>query len=207
MMSRTDTATRECTLADLRAVPIEGRVVRLEPLTLDHAEEFLAIGQDLEIWQWMADEPPTTLEAVRARIAEEIETAVPFAIRMRRSNAFAGCIEYRSIEPLDESVEVGYLWVGLRFRGTPAAPEAQWLLTKHALDEHGAGRVWLKTDARNKESNASLRRFGVPWEGCLRRHIRMHDGHFRDSNVYAVTLDDWPDLRPRGEAFMDLLEG
>lgn len=205
-MSPSQLQIPRCTLADLRAVPIEGRVVRLEPLTLDHAEEFLAISRDLEIWQWMADDPPTTIEAVRARIAEEIDTAVPFAIRMRRSNAFAGCIEYRDIQAANESVEVGYLWVGVRFRGTPAAPEAQWLLTKHAFDQHGAGRVWLKTDARNKESNASLRRFGVPWEGCLRRHIRMLDGTFRDSNIYAVTADDWPSLRPRGEEFMSLLE-
>lgn len=193
------------TLADLRAVPMEGRFVRLEPLSLDHAPEFFEIGTNDEIWQYMADEPLKTLDDVRARIATEIRDAIPFAIRLRRSNAFAGCIEYLALQPENESVEVGYLWVGLRYRGTPAAAEAQWLLTRHAFEEHGAGRVWLTTDTRNRESNASLRSFGITFEGCLRRDLRMNDGSFRDTNIYSVIVDEWPEIRYKGEAFTRLI--
>jgi RimJ/RimL family protein N-acetyltransferase len=189
-------------LATLAATTLEGGFVRLEPLSLDHAPEFLEIASDEEIWQYMADEPLRTLEDVRARIADEIENAIPMAIRIRRTGAFAGCVEYIDVQPENESVEIGYLWVGLRYRGTPAAAEAQWLMTRHAFDHHGAGRVWLTTDARNRESNASLRTFGIPLEGCLRRDLRMSNGSFRDTNVYSVIIDEWPELRYKGEAFM-----
>lgn len=193
------------TLASLEAIPIEGWFVRLEPLTLEHAPEFLEIATDEEIWRYMADEPLRTLEDVRARIEEELANAIPMAIRIRRTGAFAGCVEYIDVQPENESVEVGYLWVGLRCRGTPAAAEAQWLMTRHAFDEHGAGRVWLTTDARNRESNASLRTFGITCEGCLRRDLRMNDGTFRDTNIYSVIIDEWPALRYKGEAFMKRL--
>lgn len=188
-------------LANLYAAPMTGRVIRLEPLTLDHAPELFELAKEPSIWEYMTDETPTSIEEARARIRAELKETIPFAIRMRASGEFAGCIDYREIQPENESVEVGWVWVGLGFRGTLAGPEALYLMTGNAFDEHGAGRVWTETDARNKGSNGSLRRFGYVFEGCLRRHLRLSNGFIRDTNLYSVTVDDWPAMKARVEDF------
>lgn len=190
-------------LENLSAVPLVGRTIRLEPLTFDHADELFEIGRDESIWQFMPDQPLTSLDRVRERIATELGRAIPFAIYMLECGSFAGCIEYSSIDAHNESVELGWMWVGRAFRGTLAAPEAMQLLAAHAFDAHGAGRVWLATDARNKASNVSLRSFGITFEACLRRHLRLADGFIRDTNIYAITVDEWPVLRKKWEALLE----
>ena len=35
------------------------------------------------------------------------------------------------------------------------------------------------------------------YEGTLRRHFRREDGTIRDSVLFSVTVDDWPDVRHR----------
>ena len=54
---------------DPRPVILEGKVVRLEPLTLDHAAGLLAAGSDESIWQFSLAYPPTNLEDARKCIA------------------------------------------------------------------------------------------------------------------------------------------
>lgn len=191
------------TLADLRALPMEGAFVRLEPLTLAHAPELFEIGKDPATWEFLEDEPLTSMGKVLDRIHTELESALPFAIRMRESDEFAGCIEYRSIDPHNESIELGWMWLGRPYSGTLAAPEAMQLLAAHAFDGHGAGRVWMTTDARNKASNASLRSFGITFEVCLRRNLRLSDGLIRDTNVYSITIDEWPELKKKWERFVE----
>jgi len=38
-------------------VVLDGRLVRLEPLTLDHVEPLAAVAFDEEIWRWTRDRP------------------------------------------------------------------------------------------------------------------------------------------------------
>lgn len=192
-------------LSDLRAIPIEGRFIRLEPLTLDHASELFEVGKDPLIWKHMTDAPLTSVADARDRIKVEIDEFIPFAIRMQGSGAFAGCVDYRSIEPDNGSVEIGWLWLGGDYRGTLAGPEALYLLAIHAFEVHGAGRVWTETDARNKGSNGSLVRFGLTYEGCLRRHLRLNDGFVRDTNIYSIIVDEWPQFKERVEGFVATL--
>jgi N-acetyltransferase len=185
-------STTTAGLDSLRAKPLTGRFIRLEPLRPAHAEELFELARDETIWQFMPDQPITSLALARDRIDSELNRAIPFAIRMLSCDSFAGCIEYGSVDVRNESVEIGWTWTGHPFRGTLAAPEALHLLLANAFDAHGAGRVWMATDARNKASNTGLRTFGVHFEACLRRHLRLKNGFIRDTNIYSITIDEWP---------------
>jgi len=37
---------------DIRPIILEGRVVRLEPLSMDHYAALCAVGFDPELWRW-----------------------------------------------------------------------------------------------------------------------------------------------------------
>jgi RimJ/RimL family protein N-acetyltransferase len=79
--------------------------------------------------------------------------------------------------------------------GTAVNPECKLLLLGHAFDRLGAGRVQLKTDVRNVRSQRAIARLGARYEGTLRRYQRRADGSVRDTILFSVTAEDWPQVR------------
>ena len=61
------------------------------------------------------------------------------------------------------------------------------------------GRVQLKTDVRNVRSQRAIARLGAQYEGVLRRYQRRSDGSIRDTVLFSVTAEDWPEVKQRLE--------
>ena len=61
-------------------------------------------------------------------------------------------------------------------------------------------RVQLKTDLRNLQSQRAIEKLGAVREGVLRKHMTMPNGFVRDTVMYSVTADEWPEVRQRLEA-------
>jgi len=57
--------------------------------------------------------------------------------------------------------------------------------------------VALKTDVANTRSADAIARLGATKEGVLRHHIRRPDGSWRDSVVFSILRDEWPNVRDR----------
>jgi len=68
------------------------------------------------------------------------------------------------------------------------------LLMEWAFDR-GFGRVQLKTDIRNERSQQAIARLGATYEGVLRRYQRRQDGSVRDTVLFSVTAEEWPEVR------------
>lgn len=64
-------------------------------------------------------------------------------------------------------------------------------------------RVDLKTDARNARSRAAIESVGAHFEGVLRNWSRSwapgEDNRLRDSAIFSITADEWPERRKRLE--------
>ena len=56
-------------------------------------------------------------------------------------------------------------------------------------------RVEFKTDAKNERSRRALEALPARFEGIFRKHMLVRDGELRDSAWYAITDDEWPDVR------------
>lgn len=60
-------------------------------------------------------------------------------------------------------------------------------------------RVDLKTDARNSRSRAAIESVGARFEGVLRNWSRSwapgEEGLLRDSAIYSITAQEWPERR------------
>lgn len=77
--------------------------------------------------------------------------------------------------------------------------ETKYLLFRHAFEEWRVSRVDLKTDARNERCRAAIAGTGARFEGVLRNWSKSwapgEDGKLRDSAMFSVTAEEWPECR------------
>jgi RimJ/RimL family protein N-acetyltransferase len=194
---------------DPTPVTLVGKHVRLEPLSLAHANDlFSVISVDPSIWRWLLRPPvPTTLEAMQALVTSELEmrsrgALIPFAQIEPASGRAVGHTTYMSISRPDRGLEIGHTWIGKPWQRTGLNTEAKYLLLRHAFESLNAVRVQLKTDARNLQSQAAIERLGAVREGVLRKYQIAHDGYVRNTVLYSIIESEWPAVKGRLEEMM-----
>jgi len=184
---------------DPRPVTLEGRHVRLEPLSLAHHDRLCAVGLDAELWRWGLSTLATPAD-MRAYIETALAwqaqgTAVPFAIVARATGQVVGSTRYANIERADRRLEIGWTWLARAAQRTPANTEAKYLLLRHAFEVLGCIRVEFKTDVLNEPSRAALLRIGAKQEGILRSHMITASGRIRDSVYFSIVAGEWPAVK------------
>ncbi|MFJ6082842.1 GNAT family N-acetyltransferase [Streptomyces sp. NPDC092369] len=197
---------------ELRGPVLAGELVRLEPLERRHAADLAVAAEedrDTYAFTWVprADEAAAYIDAQLARAATG--RLAPYAQVSLATGRAVGATSYweprswLSEDRLD-AVEVGFTWLARSAQGTGVNSEAKLLLFRHAFEEWGVARVDLKTDARNSRSRAAIESVGARFEGVLRNWSRSwapgEDGRLRDSAIYSVTAQEWPECRERLEA-------
>jgi RimJ/RimL family protein N-acetyltransferase len=55
--------------------------------------------------------------------------------------------------------------------------------------------VQLKTDVRNQRSQQAIARLGARHEGTLRRYQRRSDDTVRDTVLFSILAEEWPEVR------------
>lgn len=172
-----------------------GEYIRLEPVTGAMREAMRAVVEtDPKSWSILAvngqgayfDDYFQRLTATPNRIS--------YAVRLLANDEIVGTTSLYDISAQHRSVEIGSTYYRPDARGGRVNPEAKLLLLGHAFD-NGAVRVQLRTDARNVCSQAAMRKLGATQEGVLRRHLLTWNGHQRDSVIYSIIADEWPDVR------------
>jgi RimJ/RimL family protein N-acetyltransferase len=194
--------------SDLRLAPVvlEGVRVRLEPLTLGHAEALMRAGADDSIWTWLPYRP-RTLDEYREWIGVALAAAdageqVPFATVDRVSGEVAGSTRLYLTSARDRRIEIGSTWLSPAAQRTRINTETKYLQLRHCFETLGAVRVELKTDARNERSQRAIERIGGRHEGVLRKHMLTRGGVWRDSVYFGIVDDDWPAVRARLEEML-----
>lgn len=186
---------------------LTGRMVRLEPLTIEHATGYLAAADDPEIFRWQSPvggalaAPVTVGDATRHVAAALASRAagkrLPYAQIDLRTGTFAGTTSLSDLDPVQRSLAIGYTWLGARWQGTGMNTEAKTLLLTYAFEVLEAVRVTWVTDLRNLRAQAAIERLGATREGVLRKHRRRADGSWRDTVLYALLDDEWPAAKQR----------
>ncbi|HUP83145.1 MAG TPA: GNAT family protein [Candidatus Limnocylindria bacterium] len=177
-------------------VTLEGSVVRLEPLSLDHLSGLTQVGLDAEIWRWMPmfvqspQDMRTLIEEAQAEA--DAGTMVPLATIDLATGKPVGSTRYLSIVPQHRRLEIGWTWIAPGWQHSAVNTEAKLLMLSHAFDKLGALRVEFKTDALNEKSRAALLKIGAVEEGVFRHHMVMPGGRRRDSAYYSVIEEEWP---------------
>jgi len=180
----------------------------LEPLEPAHEEGLWQAAQDPAIWRWThavvgADRPAYEEWYRQARAEQGAGVAAPFAIRSTASGELVGSSRYMSLRPEHRGLEIGHTWMTSSTWNTGANAEAKFLLLEHAFGPLGCMRVEFKTDARNERARRALEALPSRFEGVFRKHMLVRDGELRDSAWYAITDDEWPEVRAALRARLD----
>ena len=185
-------------------VTLEGRHVRLEPLSRAHQAELSAIGLDEELWRWIPT-PVRTPEEMSAYIGTALEeqtrgVSLPFALLEKASGKAIGSTRYGNIDRTNHRVEIGWTWVAPAWQRTAINTEAKYLLLRHAFETLGCIRVELKTDSLNERSRAAILRIGAREEGTFRNHMITASGRIRHTVYFSILDSEWPEVKSRLQA-------
>jgi len=194
------------TLRDLQPEVVTGARVRLVPLQESDAAELFAIGSDARLWPFLPgaafrEEADALRFIQRALVEQAFGKQLAYAIRDPKSDALIGTTRYASINPRDESVEIAWTFLHPSLWATRAPAEVMVLMVSQAIEQYGAGRVWLKTDSRNTRLIRAMEHGGVVREGVLRRHLRVSADCVRDSVIFSVIAEEWPALKRQSVRF------
>ncbi|NRQ35258.1 GNAT family N-acetyltransferase [Nonomuraea sp. NN258] len=179
-------------------VVLENEVVRLEPLSMGHVPDlFAAGGGDDEVWRWLTAAPRTEEELGKlARKLIDDDQHVPLAVISKETGRAVGWTTYADVPGFEYSVEIGWTWYGRAVWRTAVNTACKLLLIDHAFTL-GYNRVMLKTDVLNLRSQNAIKRIGGLYEGTLRRHRKRQDGTWRDTVVFGILEEEWPQHRAR----------
>ena len=189
--------------ARIEPVTLEGRIVRLEPLSLDHVPGLAEVALDPAIWRWTIARPETEAElrdwaesAIRNRDAG---TEFPFATLDAATGRPIGSSRYMNIVLEHRRLEIGWTWLAPPWQRSGANREAKLLMLGHAFETLGCRRVEFKTDSNNEPSRNALLGIGATFEGIFRKHMVMPGDGVRHSAWYSVIDDEWPAVKARLE--------
>ncbi|RZU63831.1 RimJ/RimL family protein N-acetyltransferase [Microterricola gilva] len=120
-----------------------------------------------------------------------------FAVRLHggaHDGVLVGTTTLGDIDVERESAHIGWSAFDPRVWGSQVNAEAKLLLLNSAF-EHGFGRVKIQADVMNTRSRAAIERLGARYEGTVRRERRRPDGSWRDTVLYSILAEEWPEVR------------
>ncbi|MCD0482652.1 GNAT family N-acetyltransferase [Streptacidiphilus sp. ASG 303] len=202
------------------SVTLTGRVVRLEPLTEQHAPALAAAAAE-DRTAYAFTPVPHGLDAARAYIASALADqaagrALPFATVRVSDGLVVGSTRFTELDywegpvvwppaprgpvgdpwaAVPDAAEIGGTWLSARAQGTGINTEAKLLMLRHAFETWGVRRISLRADARNLRSRAAIERLGAVCEGVRRAHTRGLDGMVRGTAFYSILDEEWPAVR------------
>jgi RimJ/RimL family protein N-acetyltransferase len=183
----------------IEPITLEGRSVRLEPLSLAHHAPLCEVGLDPDLWQWTMTQVRTP-EEMRAYIETALKeqasgVALPFATIEKASGRAVGSTRFGNIDRANRHVEIGWTWIARDWQRTAINTEAKLLMLTHAFENLGCIRVELKTDSNNTRSRNAMRRIGATEEGIFRSHMITSTGRIRHTVYLSIIDSEWPAIK------------
>lgn len=202
----------------LDLVTLEGRHVRLEPLSLNHVPGLVQAANQARDTFGFTDVPASVPDmrsyVERTLAGRESGSMLPIAtIDRRAENREAdhvvgstrfGNVEFWSWpegnlnqrgESLPDVAEIGWTWLSRDAQRTAINTEAKLLMLTHAFETLRVHKVSLKTDSRNERSRTAIERLGVKFDGVIRAAQIAYDGVIRDSAYYSILDAEWPEVK------------
>lgn len=165
-------------LSIVTPLTLEGSVVRLEPIRLEHAEAFWEVAKDHleDIFRWIPYSMRTRadFEALIAKTLAEQERgeSVAFATVERGSGRIIGSTRFMNIDRINRRVEIGSTWIAPAWQRTAVNTEAKYLMLRHAFEAWGCMS-------------------GRAQDRCAERTIAQRDSaHWREGRRHAAAACD-----------------
>jgi len=200
------------TLVSTQVVPIvdhlmlrflKGKHVYLEPATGRHRESIRPLAKDERIWEFtktlmINDDYDHQFDRYFNEALDLVHIgAQAFVIRAVKDDRIIGMTRMFNIERKDKRLEIGHTWYIPAVWGKVYNKECKLLLLRYVLETLGFNRVEFRVAHQNVRSQKAVARIGGVKEGVLRRFGIRNDGSSRDTVVFSVIVDEWPETKKK----------
>lgn len=184
---------------------LEGRFVRLEPLTTWHTDDLFdaSVGQD-DRFTYLFEYAPVTRDELRSWIESKQDLSDPvfYAVVDQETGRAEGRQSLMRIDEPNRVVELGNIYWGPAISRRPHTTEALYLMAKFVFETLEFRRFEWKLNNKNEPSHRAAKRFGFTFEGIFKQHM-LQKGENRDTAWYAMLDHEWPERRARFERWLD----
>ncbi len=189
-------------------MPMEGRYVRLEPLSADRHGDGLfkaaTEGDADDRFRWLPERTPADRAEFGSWLerSEASEDPLFFTVIDKASGEPVGRQTLMRIDPAHGVIEIGNIHWGPRMQRSRLSTEAFFLFARHVFDDLGYRRFEWKCNDRNEPSKRAALRFGFTFEGVFRQHLIVK-GENRDTAWFSIIDKEWSALKAVYEAWLD----
>lgn len=191
---------------NIQSVVLEGARVKLIPLDREHAEGVCRAADHPEIWTYLPEKVHSIEDArlfiEKALGEKEKGGELPFVVWDEETQQIVGSTRLLNISMPHRNLEIGWTWYHPSVWRTRINTECKYLLLKHCFEQLRTVRVQFCADKRNTRSNQAIQRLGAVKEGELRRNRILNDGYIRDTCVYSILEEEWPQIKHKLEEYM-----
>ncbi|MBQ2959720.1 MAG: GNAT family N-acetyltransferase [Oscillospiraceae bacterium] len=160
---------------------INGRLVRLRPITQADTPDIVRWRNDPEVQQFFIFREPFTLEMHQNWLESKVYTGkvIQYIIEDKESGQSVGSVYFRDIDPVNESAEYGIFIGETSARGKGFGSETARLFTAFGLDVLKMHRISLRLIDGNIAAQRSYEKAGFVTEGVFIDMVKL-DGKFTD---------------------------
>ncbi|HEY1006160.1 MAG TPA: GNAT family protein [Sphingobacteriaceae bacterium] len=172
--------------------------VTLRPLEPTDEESLLPLAREKELWTYGLKDlskPGALRTYVDKALRDRENGTCAVWVILDPSGRVAGCTRLAEISWKDERGQIGWTWIGNAFQGTGINRAMKFEIIRYGFEMLGLNRIELKADERNLRSRKAIAGIGATQEGILRQHMKIHDGHIRNTVFYSILRSEWPDIR------------
>jgi len=172
---------------------LEGKKVRLRPLSTDDVDHIMAWVNDHQVTRTiLTGRYPMTREAEEQWIEERLKpkpTEVVFVVETLAGD-YLGGISLFHIHPVEHHAELGIV-IGKKSQwGKGYATEAMQLLVTYGFKQLNLHMIYLTVMDVNERAAGIYERVGFRHEGRLRHRV-YRDGVYRDLLSMSILRSEW----------------
>ena len=182
---------------------LHGKSVYLQPLRREDKEELRLLAKDERIWEFtktlMID------EGFNRQFDDYFELAIrlpetgnqAFVIHRVNDGAVIGMTRAFMIEPKEKRLEIGHTWYIPSVWSRVYNKECKLLLLQYIFETLKFNRVEFKVAHQNIRSQRAVEKIGGVREGILRKHMIRNDGLRRDTVIFSIIDEEWPEKKQK----------
>lgn len=197
-----DVAWKTVAWPPAQSVVLRNDFVEVRPSVESDAVDLFAVLNHDSVWAHVKGRPTSTVEmAELIRTKQQLAGWFPWTVRTLNpvggfpTGAIVGTSSYLETSAEDARTEIGSTTYAPEVWGSFVNPATKLLLLEFAFESLGMGRVQLKTDVRNQRSQRAIARLGAQYEGTLRRYQARADCSIRDTILFSIVAEEWPNVR------------
>lgn len=183
---------------------LRGNFVYLEPAKASDREVLRPLAKDERIWEFtktllIRDDFDAQFDAYYDAALATVNEGQAFVIRRVSDDAVLGMTRVHSFTYKDKGAEIGHTWYIPEVWGQVYNKECKLLLLQYLFETVGLYRVQFRVAHQNIRSQRAVEKIGGTKEGVLRKHAIRPDGVRRDTVVFSIIDDEWPEKKARLE--------